>query len=159
MECREPSANRCLPNIRSSNSRAARSGWPERKLHDKDMLAVFRNRQLRFSTLSCPFAGMFFWWFAGTGIEALCAALQSVVRPRIGWVETLFAGILVATGIVALVGILTSTPDDRYDFQFVMLLGAAFLWGALATPTVAARLLQWRIAKRHIAAQSTMASS
>jgi hypothetical protein len=108
--------------------------------------------------LSYPFAGMFFWWFAGRGIEALCAALQSVVRPRINWVETLFAGILVAIGIVALVGILASTPDDRYDFQFVMLLGAAFLWGALATSTVAARLLQWRIAKRHIAAQSTMAS-
>ena len=63
--------------------------------------------------------GMVFWWFAGRGIEALCAALQSMVRPRIGWVETLFAGILVVIGIVALVGMLTSTQDDLHDIGFL----------------------------------------
>ena len=109
--------------------------------------------------LSCPLAGVFFWWYAGRGIDALSAALRSVVRPRISWVETLVAGILVAGGIVALVGIFTSTSDDRHDLQFVMLVGGAFLWGLLAVSTVAARLLQWRIAKRRIVAQTTMASS
>ena len=69
--------------------------------------------------LSWPFVGMVFWWFAGRGIEALCAALQSMVRPRIGWVETLFAGILVVIGIVALVGMLTSTQDDLHDIGFL----------------------------------------
>jgi hypothetical protein len=104
--------------------------------------------------LSCPFAGMLLWWLAGRGIEALCSALQSMVRPRISWAETLFAGILAAVGIVALVGIVTSTPADRNDFAFVVLTGGALLWGALGTSTVAARLLQWRIAKRNIAMQS-----
>lgn len=104
--------------------------------------------------LSLPISGMFFWWFAGRGIEALRAAFRSVARPRIGWVETLFAGVLVAGGVVALIAALTSTPDDRRDFQSVLLVAGAFLWGALASSTVAARILQWRIAKRQVASIS-----
>ena len=104
--------------------------------------------------LSWPFAGMFFWWFLGRGVEALSAARRSVARPRISWVEATFALILFSIGLVTLVGILTSTPDDRRDMQFLALVAGGLLWAILATTTIAARFLQRRIAKRSVAAQS-----
>lgn len=97
--------------------------------------------------LSWPFAGMFFWWLFGRGIEALFAAKQSVVRPRITWAETSFAGIMFVVGLVTLAGILTNTPDDRRDLQFMAWIAGGLLWGVLATTIIAARLLQPRIQK------------
>lgn len=102
--------------------------------------------------LSWPFAGIFFWWLLGRGVEALAAARRSVAIPQISWVETGFALILFGFGLVALIGILTSTPDDRRDIQFVALVTGGLLWGVLATATIAARFLQWRSAKRSAAA-------
>src|SRR5208282_2148416 len=61
--------------------------------------------------LSWPFVGILFWWFLGRGVEALRTARRSVVHPRIGWIETAFAVILSGTGLVTLIGILTTTPD------------------------------------------------
>jgi hypothetical protein len=109
--------------------------------------------------LSWPIAGMFFWWFLGRGIEALFAARRSVARPRISWVEVTFALILSGIGLAILVGMLTSTPDDRRDAQFMTLVAGALLWGILATSTIAARLLQRQIAKRRAAEQSAMEPS
>lgn len=104
--------------------------------------------------LSWPFAGMFFWWFLGRGFEALFAARRSVARPRISWGETAFALILFGAGILTLIGLLTSTPDDRRDVQFMALIVGGLLWGLLATATIAARFLQLQIAKASAAAQS-----
>lgn len=103
-------------------------------------------------SLSWPFAGMFFWWFLGRGVEALSAARRSIALPRISWVETTFALILFGIGVVALIGILTSTPDDRRDIQFLALVAGGLLWGILASVTIAARFLQRRIVRRHAAA-------
>jgi hypothetical protein len=105
--------------------------------------------------LSWPFVGILFWWFLGRGVEALRTARRSVVHPRIGWIETAFAVILSGTGLVTLIGILTTTPDDRSDLQFMTLLAGGILWGVLATATITARFLQWRVAKRTAAAQAT----
>jgi len=105
--------------------------------------------------LSWPFVGMFFWWLFGRSVEALFAARRSLARPRINWVETTFALILFGIGLVTLIGILTSTPDDRRDIQFLALVAGGLLWGILATATIAARFLQRRIVKRSSAAQST----
>jgi hypothetical protein len=105
--------------------------------------------------LSWPFAGMFFWWLFGRSVEALSAARRSLARPQINWVETTFALILFGIGLVTLIGILTSTPDDRRDIQFMALIAGGLLWGILATATIAARFLQRRIVKRSGAAQST----
>ena len=69
--------------------------------------------------VSWPFAGVFFWWLIGRSVEALFAAQQGVARPRINWAETAFAGILFIMGLVTPAGILTSTPDDRRDLQFM----------------------------------------
>jgi fatty acid desaturase len=109
--------------------------------------------------LSWPFVGILFWWFLGRGIEALRTARRSVVYPRIRWIETAVALILLATGLVTLIGILTTTPDDRSDLQFMTLLAGGLLWGILATVTITARLLQWRVAKRNAAAQATTDAS
>jgi hypothetical protein len=106
--------------------------------------------------LSWPFVGMFFWWFLGRGVEALSAARRSVGLPRISLIETIFALILFCIGLVMLVGILMSTPDDRRDIQFLVIIAGGLLWGVLATLTIAARFQQWRIGKRSAQAQSTI---
>jgi len=105
--------------------------------------------------LSWPFVGIPFWWFLGRGVEALLTARRSVVHPRTSWIETVFALILLATGLIALIGMLTSTPDDRNDLQFMTLIAGGLLWGVLATVTITARFLQWQVAKRNAAAQTT----
>jgi hypothetical protein len=104
--------------------------------------------------LSWPFVGILFWWFLGRSVEALRAARRSVVHPRISWIETAFAIILLGAGLVTLIGMLTTTPDDRSDLQFMTLLAGGILWAALAAVTITARFLQWRVAKRDAAAQT-----
>jgi len=109
--------------------------------------------------VSWPFAGIFFWWLLGRSVEALFAARQSVVRPHINWAETTFAGILFIVGLVALAGILTSTPDDRRDLQFMAWVAGGLLWGILASATIAARFMQRRIQKQATATQPTVDST
>jgi hypothetical protein len=98
--------------------------------------------------LGWPFAGMLFWWSVGRAIEALRAARRSLVLPRITLGETVAATVLVCIGIVSLVGILTSTRDDRAGFDFLMFVGGGLLWGLLAATTVAATVVQRRILSR-----------
>lgn len=98
--------------------------------------------------ISWPFAGVLFWWVAGRGIEALRSCREAIISPRVTLLETIFAALLVCIGIVVLVGTIMSTPDDRRDLQFVALLVGGFLWGVLASLTLAARILQWKILRR-----------
>lgn len=84
---------------------------------------------------------------SGQKYRSLSTARQLVVHPRIHWIETVFASILIILALVAVVGLLTSTPDDRRDTQFMTLMAGALFWGLLVTTTIAARFLQWRIAK------------
>ena len=100
--------------------------------------------------MSWPLAGVLFWWSAGRGVEALRSSRKAVISPRVTLVETVFGSVLVVIGIVALVGAITSTPDDRRDVQFIALLGGGLLWGILASITISARVCQWRIRKRAI---------
>jgi hypothetical protein len=95
-----------------------------------------------------PLAGLIFWWLAGRGIEALMASVRSTVHPRLSWIEVTWAILLLLIGIVALIGILTSTPDDRRDKDFMAFVYGGLLWGVLAVLTVSARFRQWRIYKQ-----------
>jgi hypothetical protein len=97
--------------------------------------------------LSWSLAGVFFWWLAGRGADALRAARKSVLAPRITIGETIFAGLLFAVGMATLVGILTSTADDRRDIDFLALIAGGLLWGVLASLTIAALFLQCRLRK------------
>jgi hypothetical protein len=98
--------------------------------------------------LAWPFAGIFFWWCAGRGMEALQGTRRSTVSPRLTLAETALAIVLLLVGLGTLVGLITSTPDDRRDVQFLVLIGGGLLWGLLAAITLTARVLQWRTLKR-----------
>jgi hypothetical protein len=108
-------------------------------------------RGMMFTTwraLSWPIFGVFFWWLAGRGIDAFRAARKSILVPRITIPETVFAVIFLGIGVATIVGILTSTPDDRRDVNFLAFLAGGFLWGIIAALAIAARFLQWRLRKR-----------
>jgi len=98
--------------------------------------------------LSWPLVGVLFWWLAGRGIDALSASFRSTLRPRLSWIEVTWAIVLLVVGVVTLIGIVTSTPDDRRDKDFMALLYGGLLWGVLAGLTATARFRQWRIYKR-----------
>jgi hypothetical protein len=107
-------------------------------------------RGMMFTTwgaLSWPIFGVFFWWFAGRGIDAFRAARKSILLPRITIPESIFAVIFLGIGVVAIVGILTSTPDDTRDVNFLAFLAGGVLWGIIAALAIAARFLQWRLRK------------
>lgn len=106
-------------------------------------------------SLSWPFVGMFFWWLLGRGIEALFAAKQSVVHPRITWPEIAFAGAMFVVGLLVLAMILTGTPDERRDEQLMASIAGGLLWGVLSSGIIAARLLQRRIQREATAARLT----
>ena len=61
--------------------------------------------------------------------------------------EITWAVVLLVVGVVTLIGIVTSTPDDRRDKDFMALMYGGLLWGVLAGLTVSARFRQWRICR------------
>src|SRR5215831_12881618 len=65
-----------------------------------------------------PLVGIVFWWLTGRGTEALSASFHRTIRPRLHWIEVTWAVVLFVVGIVTLIGIVTSTPDDRRDKDF-----------------------------------------
>jgi hypothetical protein len=98
-----------------------------------------------------PLVGIVFWWLTGRGIEALSASFQRTIHPRLHWMEVTWAVVLVVVGIVTFIGIVTSTPDDRRDKDFMALMYGGLLWGVVAGLTVTARFRQWRIRKSNLA--------
>jgi hypothetical protein len=96
-------------------------------------------------SLSWPIIGIVFWWIAGRGVEALVAACHRVVRPRIGWPETILGIIFFVGGTAIAAGVLggPSGPGDNGRMVFFGI-GLA-LWAILGAITVTARILQWRI--------------
>ena len=113
----------------------------QREWHPQGMLIE------AWRALMWPLAGLVFWWLMGRGMEALWASFRSTLRPRLNPMEVTWAILLLAVGIVTLVGIMTSTPDDRRDKDFMALIYGGLLWGVLAGLTVSARFRQWRIYK------------
>ena len=99
-----------------------------------------------------PLIGIVFWWLAGRGIEALSASFQRTIHPRLHWIEVTWAGLLVVVGVLTFLGIVTSTPDDRRDKDFMALMYGGLLWGVLAGLTVTARFRQWLILKSNLVA-------
>jgi hypothetical protein len=95
--------------------------------------------------LTWPWAGLVFWWMAARGICAYVGTRRKVPEPRISRVEIVVGGILLCLGVVAVVGIVTSTPDDRADYTFMSLLAGTLLWGILGAFSLIAGTLQWRM--------------
>jgi hypothetical protein len=101
--------------------------------------------------LSWPLVGLLFWCLAGRGLEALLASLKFAVQPRMNWIEVTWAVVLLIVGIATLIGMVTSTPDDRRDKDFMALIYGGLLWGVLAGLTITARFRQWKIHKGKLA--------
>ena len=95
--------------------------------------------------LTWPLAGLVFWWMAARGICAYAGTRRKVLEPRLSRIEIGIAGILFCLGPVAVVGFITSTPDDRADHMFMSLLAGTLLWGVLSVFSLIAGTRQWRM--------------
>ena len=94
-----------------------------------------------------PLLGMVFWWIAGRGVDALVAARQKALSPRIGWTETVVGFVLGAGGLVGAIAFLLTAGADLYDRDLQRAMSAAGMWGLLGSLTVSARAVQWRMRK------------
>jgi len=100
-------------------------------------------------SISWPFVGIFFWWIAGRGIEALVASRRRVLSPTITWFEVLVASLVIAFCAALCVGLL---PDasfrDELIYPWRLVPMATGLWILLGVATVTARLVQWPIGRQ-----------
>jgi hypothetical protein len=97
--------------------------------------------------LSWPVAGMFCWWLAGRGIEALLYARQKIIRPRIGWWEALLSlPVLAFGGTMAVLPCVEQSTREGSPWFLLVVFG--IMWFALGTSTVAAWIVQWRLRRR-----------
>jgi hypothetical protein len=93
--------------------------------------------------IAWPILGMFFWWIAGRGTEALVAARQKRLSPQIHWLETIVSLLLVAMGVLVVMAFTFGGPtrSDESDL-FLLVLVMAILWGFLGGLSVAAKIAQ-----------------
>ena len=95
--------------------------------------------------ISWPIIGILFWWCAGRGIEALIAGRRHLVDPQITWPETVLAVVLFLFCGITAVSLPLSAQHDRSFPLLLWILGSG-TWALLAGLTIAARVLQWRLA-------------
>ncbi|HZU32938.1 MAG TPA: hypothetical protein VFB79_17615 [Candidatus Angelobacter sp.] len=96
-----------------------------------------------------PLVCMVFWWLAGRGAEALRAARYKRLLPKIGWMETIVASLmmLIMGGLFFCGIILGLAEGDKSIFTF-QLIGAGAFWFLLSGLTVLARIQQYRLRKK-----------
>ncbi|HEY6308341.1 MAG TPA: hypothetical protein VI488_17985 [Candidatus Angelobacter sp.] len=98
--------------------------------------------------ITWPILGMVFWWIAGRGAEALVAAQQGRLVPRIGWLETTIAFLLLAAGTTFVVGFVFFSGVDLHDLTLQLFMITAILWAFLGSLTVAAKIAQGRLKRK-----------
>jgi hypothetical protein len=97
--------------------------------------------------VSWPVICISFWRLAGLGIEALMAARQDPLRPRIGWVGKCVVALVFASGSWIALGVLIDeTTHGVWQLIFFGLGGA--LRTVLSGLTIAGHVFQWRIRRR-----------
>lgn len=102
-----------------------------------------------------PVIGMFFWWIAGRGAEALVAVRRSLLLPNLRWVEAVIGLLLLALGLILTIGFVFSTAADRRDPGFRFLIISGVLWTFLGALPFTAKIMQWRLLRKAtLAAQS-----
>jgi len=90
-----------------------------------------------------------FWWIAGRGLEAILAARAMrqgtavCVTPKVGWIET-----IVATLIMLICGTLAVGLTVDGDLQLAIFGVGAGMWTVLASMTVVAKFVQWRMTRK-----------
>jgi len=150
MEADTKLRNARLPIPTLLNSPVLLAELPYVLVHKKEWVPLGMSREA-WRALSFPILGVVLWWVVGRAVEAIGAARNAIIAPKIGWTETIWSAILLCIGLMMLVGVFTSTPDDRADRQFVALMVGGCSWGVLAGITIAARILQRRIRRRNLA--------
>jgi hypothetical protein len=91
---------------------------------------------------------MVFWWIAGRGADALIAARQNRLTPRIRWPEAIVGFLLLATGGMFVFGFVFFSGPARHDLTMQVIGTMALLWAFLGGLSVAAKIVQWRLRKR-----------
>jgi hypothetical protein len=90
-----------------------------------------------------PFAGLIFWWSAGRGFEAFLALRHKLVYPRITWLETISALVMLIGGTTCEIAISASPIAERQQLM-IGAIGFA-LWSALSIPLIVAKIQQIRL--------------
>jgi hypothetical protein len=98
--------------------------------------------------ISWPLIGLVLWWVAGRGLEALLAARHGIVRPRITWVEILFAIVVFLLGAFALSAPIVEEVRNDPDLPWGFLSLAGMLWLVLGAMIILARFAQRRTRRR-----------
>jgi hypothetical protein len=94
--------------------------------------------------LTWPAAGMFFWWVAGRGLEAIASARHQIIRPRVSMLELLVATPLgVFCGLMGL-GIPLEV-GSAYTWETAFLSAGGILWAVLCGIVSCAWFMQWRM--------------
>jgi hypothetical protein len=105
--------------------------------------------------ISWPVVGMFFWWIAGRGIDALAAARQEVIFPRLTIIDVVVGSVVLAAGLLVLVMMLVEGGKDRADPTLAFFTMGGGVWAALGAVSVIGRLAQWRLRVRARWAESS----
>jgi len=97
--------------------------------------------------VSSPFTGIFFWWVAGRGIDALLAARKGTIFPRIRTAEAVLGAIWAAFGMwFAVMAVLPDSGESGTNPCDILGVGGA-LWTLLGSAIVTAWLIQHRVQK------------
>lgn len=97
--------------------------------------------------ISWPVLGMFFWFLAGRGIEALVSVRKGLARPRIRWWEAILALVILAYGGI-LAGALIVDRESAGALPWRIGVAIGVMWFALGTGILWARVAQWWLKRR-----------
>lgn len=97
--------------------------------------------------ITYPVWGMLFWWIAGRGADALAAARQNRVTPRIHWLEMVVGVLLLAMGVLVMLAFALGGPQHS-DSRDLWFLAMAILWGLLGSLSLAGGIMQWRLRRQ-----------
>jgi hypothetical protein len=98
-----------------------------------------------------------FWWIAGRAIDALTAAKQRLLIPRISIMETAVGSIWMAVGALLFLVFLIIAGFKR-DFDLTRIAASGGLWALLGSLSVIARFRQKRLYERQdVAAKAATA--
>jgi hypothetical protein len=101
---------------------------------------------MTWRAISWPLLGLLFWWSAGRGIDALLAARQRLVRPRITWIETAIGIVLFLFCTIAAVCFpLFGYNDHDPDFPLKLFSCGFAMWALLAGVLIMAKFRQWKV--------------
>jgi hypothetical protein len=98
--------------------------------------------------ITYPVVGMLFWWIAGRGADALAAARQKRLTPRIHWIEMIVGILLLAMGVLVILAFTLGGGPQHTDSKDLLFLAMAILWAFLGSLSLSGRIVQWRL-RRH----------